>query len=194
MAYDNQGRYLASCSSDLTIKLWDLNNDYLCFKTLFGHNHNVSMVAFTPDGESVLSCSRDKTIKLWEVSSGYCKRTFSGHENWVRRIALSSDAQTFVSGSDDQSVIVWNISKEAPVLRFFAHDNVIEALHLIEGEQCSKLMASEFLKYKFTGEARINALKQLSEQGSEGLNNYYQTLLLTGGRDKLIKLFMLHTG
>lgn len=111
VTYDSQGRYLASSSSDLTIKLWDLNNDYLCFKTLFGHNHNVSMVAFTPDGESVLSCSRDKTIKLWEIASGYCKRTYSGHENWVRRIALSNDGQTFVSGSDDQSVIIWNLSK-----------------------------------------------------------------------------------
>ena len=48
VAYDRQGRYLASTSSDLTVKLWDLNNDYLCFKTLFGHNHNVSQVIFTP--------------------------------------------------------------------------------------------------------------------------------------------------
>ena len=48
VTYDQQGRYLASSSSDLSIKLWDLNNDYLCFKTLFGHNHNVSQLAFNP--------------------------------------------------------------------------------------------------------------------------------------------------
>jgi platelet-activating factor acetylhydrolase IB subunit alpha len=65
VAFDQQGRYLATTSSDLTIKLWDIHNDYLCFKTLFGHNHNVSQVLFTPEGDSVISCSRDKTIKLW---------------------------------------------------------------------------------------------------------------------------------
>lgn len=194
VAFDHQGRYLASCSSDLQIKLWDLNNDYICFKTLNGHNHNVSMVAFNPEGDMVISCSRDKTIRMWEVSTGYCKRTYSGHENWVRRIAISSDGQTIVSGSDDQSVIIWNINKEAPTLRFFAHDNVIETVMLIEGETSAKLMNAEFLKHKFTPEVRMNALKQLNEQGSNGMSNYFQSFILTGGRDKLIKLFLTQTG
>ena len=138
--YDQQGRYLASCSSDLSIKLWDLNNDYQCFKTLFGHNHNVSYVNFHPEDDLVFSCSRDKTIKLWELSSGYCKRTFTGHEGWVRRMSISKDGNTFISGSDDQSVCVWNIGKETPTLRFFAHDNVIETVLLIEGDHAAKLM------------------------------------------------------
>ena len=194
VAYDKQGRYLATTSSDLTIKLWDINNDYLCLKTLFGHNHNISQVIFTPEGDSLISCSRDKSIKLWEISTGYCKRTFTGHENWVRRVALTKDGQTFVSASDDQSIMVWNVAKEAPIIRYFAHDNVIEALCIIEGEQSGKLMGSDLLKHKFSAEARMNALKQLSEQGTEGLSNYYQPLLLTGGRDKLIKLFTLLTG
>lgn len=46
--YDHQGRYLVSCSSDLSIRLWDCNNDYQCFKTLNGHNHNVSFATFNP--------------------------------------------------------------------------------------------------------------------------------------------------
>lgn len=89
--YDQQGRFLASCSSDLTIKLWDLTNDYLCFKTLFGHNHNVSYVNFNPEGDMVYSCSRDKTVKLWEINTGYCKRTYTGHEAWVRKLSISKD-------------------------------------------------------------------------------------------------------
>jgi platelet-activating factor acetylhydrolase IB subunit alpha len=59
-----------SCSADLTIKLWDLNNDYKCVKTLFGHDHSVSCVDFLPSGDVIISASRDKTIKLWDVASG----------------------------------------------------------------------------------------------------------------------------
>lgn len=40
----------------------------------------------------------------------------------------------------------------------------------------------------------MNALKQLNEQGSNGMASYLQTFLFTAGRDKLIKLFILQTG
>ncbi len=68
-----------SSSSDLSIKLWDLNNDYLCCKTFHGHDHNVSYVNFVFDGDCLISTSRDMTIKLWEISTGFNKKTFKGH-------------------------------------------------------------------------------------------------------------------
>jgi WD40 repeat protein len=40
------GILLASCSSDLTIKLWDPSNDYANIRTLPGHDHSVSAVRF----------------------------------------------------------------------------------------------------------------------------------------------------
>ena len=112
----------------------------------------------------------------------------------MRRLAISKDGQTIVSGSDDQSIMLWNIGKEVPTLRFFAHDNVIEAILLVEGDASAKLMNAEFLKHKFTPEVRMNALKQLNEEGASGIAGYYQSFILTGSRDKLIKLFLAQTG
>lgn len=40
------GILLASCSSDLTIKLWDPSNDYANIRTLPEHEHSVSAVRF----------------------------------------------------------------------------------------------------------------------------------------------------
>lgn len=40
----------------------------------------------------------------------------------------------------------------------------------------------------------MNALKMLNEQGANGVNSYYQSFILTGSRDKLIKLFITQTG
>lgn len=54
----------------MSIKLWDFTQTFECFKTMLGHDHNVSSVAFVPAGDFVLTASRDKTIKMWEVSSG----------------------------------------------------------------------------------------------------------------------------
>ncbi len=61
---------IVSCSADLTIKIWDMQNEYQCVKTLFGHDHNISCVVFHPSGDTIVSCSRDKTIKFWEVATG----------------------------------------------------------------------------------------------------------------------------
>lgn len=59
----------ASCSADMTIKVWDFQS-FECLRTLHGHDHNVSSVTFLPNGDFIVSASRDKTIKMWEVNTG----------------------------------------------------------------------------------------------------------------------------
>lgn len=76
----NNGTCLASCAADLTIKIWGMDS-YDCTRTLNGHDHNISFVAFVPNGDFLLSCSRDRTIKLWEMSTGFCVRTYQGHND-----------------------------------------------------------------------------------------------------------------
>lgn len=70
LVYLNCIPFIASCSADLSIKLWDFQQSYECVKTMHGHDHNVSSVAFVPAGDYVLSASRDRTIKMWEVATG----------------------------------------------------------------------------------------------------------------------------
>lgn len=62
--------FSVSCSADMTIKLWDFQQTFECIKTMHGHDHNVSSVAFAPSGDVVVSGSRDKTIKMWDVATG----------------------------------------------------------------------------------------------------------------------------
>ena len=81
---DNWG--LVTCSSDLTIKLWDSTNEYTNTKTLHGHDHSVSSVRFTPDGERLISASRDKTIRVWEVSSGWVGQRYGNEPLTVSQI------------------------------------------------------------------------------------------------------------
>ena len=85
---------LVSCSSDLSIKIWNVDKDYQCVKTMRGHEHNVSRVTFlTNNCDTVISCSRDNTVKFWEVRTGFCTHTINDQDSWVRALAVKCDGE-----------------------------------------------------------------------------------------------------
>ena len=72
------GENLASCSKDMTVKLWRMTKDqeYRCFKTLQGHEHEVSCVEYVPpEAMHLVSCSRDHTIRIWDSNNGFLMMT-----------------------------------------------------------------------------------------------------------------------
>ena len=112
------GILLASCSSDLTIKLWDPADDYQSIRTLLGHDHSVSAVRFVPSGAAgapssgnlLVSASRDKALKIWDVTTGYCVKTLQGHTGWVRDVCPSLDGRFLLSTGDDTTARLWDVS------------------------------------------------------------------------------------
>ena len=65
VAYSPDGRVVATCSDDNTIKLWDAATGRL-LRTLKAHKDPVRAIAFSPDGKRLISGSVDRTVKLWE--------------------------------------------------------------------------------------------------------------------------------
>jgi len=122
------GVLLASCSSDLTIKLWDPANEYKNIRTLTGHDHSVSAVRFIPSaaGEYLVSASRDKTLRIWGVTTGYCVKTIQGHSDWVRDVSPSFDGRWLISAGNDQSARLWDASTAEHKATFMGHEHVVE--------------------------------------------------------------------
>lgn len=212
ISFDLQGKFLASCSSDLTIKLWDLVQ-YACVKTLHGHEHSVSSVEFLTNGDFIISASRDKTIKLWEISTGYCKKTFSGHNEWVRRAVVNESNTLMASCSNDQSIIIWNLEKGTNEMELVEHEHVIECLTFISSEVGKKTVCeSEYGKVLFKeaenskeetasnetagqklGSKEI-AVQKLSSIKNAASKYSAHEFLVSGSRDKMIKLWNCRTG
>jgi platelet-activating factor acetylhydrolase IB subunit alpha len=67
----------ASCSYDLFIKLWKVDEDYKNFATLRGHEHSISSVRFMPGDDRLVSASRDQSIRIWEVATSYVRQSYS---------------------------------------------------------------------------------------------------------------------
>src|SRR5438309_1306105 len=78
VSFSPDGKVLASCSRDKTIKLWDVATGELK-QTLTEHTAGVYDVTFSPKGDLLASGSRDKTIKLWDAQSAKVIHTLEGH-------------------------------------------------------------------------------------------------------------------
>ena len=99
-----KGGILASCSSDRTVRLWDLTSGD-CVGIL-NHQGRVRAIAFTPDGQFLASGGDDPIIKLWDVNTKTVRQTLKGHTDKIRSIIINPDGR-LISSSDDGSIRFW---------------------------------------------------------------------------------------
>jgi WD40 repeat protein len=111
VAFDPQGRWLASGSDDWTIWLWDLSDLDTEPHVLSGHVGSINSVAFDPQGRWLASGSGDQTIWLWDLSDLDTEpRVLSGYEGSINSVAFDSQGRWLASGGGDQTIWLWDLS------------------------------------------------------------------------------------
>ncbi|RYG56754.1 WD40 repeat domain-containing protein [archaeon] len=100
-------RFLATTSSDHTVKLWNVR-DYSLAATLAGHTKWVWDCAFSADSSYLVTASSDAYAKLWEVTSNEVVRTYSGHSKGITAVALNDAApiESDGMGLQDDDVVL----------------------------------------------------------------------------------------
>ncbi|MEP0920051.1 NB-ARC domain-containing protein [Leptolyngbya sp. DQ-M1] len=108
LVFDPDAQWLATASSDETIKLWDLRTGE-CVKTFLGHSNRVLSIAFLSDGQLLASGGDDRSVKLWDIQTGRCLRTFQGYTNAIYSMSLLPNRQVFATAHEDESIKLWNL-------------------------------------------------------------------------------------
>jgi WD40 repeat protein len=124
ISFSNNGRVLASSSSDRTAHLWYFDEQYQYtqqHKILAGKNGHLDWVnnlGFSPDAKYLATAGSDNMVKLWRVADGTFIGNFidpdtehqTSHNDWVWDVSFSNHSYSpylLVSGSADNLVKVW---------------------------------------------------------------------------------------
>lgn len=85
------GQFIATCSSDRSVKIWECDDDNIFDETqeLTGHLGWVWDCAFTANSDYLLSVSTDTIIRIWDIATGDLKRPLKGHTKGITSLAFS---------------------------------------------------------------------------------------------------------
>uniref|UniRef100_A0A182Y5W5 Protein HIRA n=1 Tax=Anopheles stephensi TaxID=30069 RepID=A0A182Y5W5_ANOST len=103
LAWSPQDRWIASCSVDNTIIIWDAQQFPKIVHVLKGHTGLVKGVTWDPVGKFIASQSDDRSLKVWKTTDWSCFKTITepfeecGGTTHILRLSWSPDGQYLVS-------------------------------------------------------------------------------------------------
>ena len=102
------GKFLATGSTDLTAKLWNLPEGELS-STFKGHKKTVSTVKISPKNKFLATGSYDGKVKLWNLESQEEIITINAYDRNVSSLAFFPDAKTLMTTGLGESLYLWEI-------------------------------------------------------------------------------------
>ncbi|PIG80477.1 hypothetical protein AARAC_001624 [Aspergillus arachidicola] len=183
---------LASGGRYGNVLLWDLF--VKGGKAATGHEKEVSMIRFSPDGTMVVTGSDDATLKIWDPL-GTCKQTLTGHTKRVFSVVFPPDGKCFASGSWDGTVRLWDTATGAPGQTL---GQLPEAVKQVTFSPDGTLLAATTSSTVKVWDVTTGGCRQTVEDSSDiflsATISQNNAILVTGGYDAGLRLWDLETG
>ena len=114
IAFGRDGQRLASVGNDRTVRVWDWANRRSV--AVFPEHHQVSAVAYSPDGSTLASADEGGFIHLRDSSTGRTRRVVRADDCEVRALTFSPDGETLVAAGQSRTIRFWDPVTGQPLM------------------------------------------------------------------------------
>ncbi|KAI7807924.1 WD repeat, SAM and U-box domain-containing protein 1 isoform X1 [Triplophysa rosa] len=116
------GRYLASCSTDATTLLWDMETGEIEAVLEHPGRSPVRVCAFSPDSSYLMSGGSDGSTALWDFTSRTLHKSGSVSDTSIVACSFTPCSQLFITGSSYGDLRLWDLDMNHLHAEKNAHD------------------------------------------------------------------------
>ena len=198
-----------TASDDGTLLRWSLETG-VPTQTYRGHSTRVTDLDIAANGRHMASAAEDNSLIVWDVNTGAVRRRLLGHDFLVYGVSFAPDGRRLLSGAWDTTVREWDLDHGAQVGQLDAHDDGIwQVAYRPDGQlAASAARDGRVSVFGFDASDRTQGLRlrrQLTPPDADVAHaggalalawqpDAARNQLLTGGADKLLKLWDAETG
>ena len=126
--YSPDGSLLAVPSS-IGVWLYDADT-HQEINLLVGQTAQISVIAFSPNGNTLAAGSTDGTIQLWNPRTGEQKASPRGHNRGITSLAFSPlwQVDLLVSGSSDKTLRLWGATTGNYITTLRGHTGAVTSV------------------------------------------------------------------
>ncbi len=134
VAFSSDHSYLASCSNDGFLNVWNYSTSW----SMSNHLNNGPCYALAQLPNSQLAAAGSSySINIWSPlnNSPSPVRTLTGHTNFILGLALSPDKTILASGSQDNTIKLWSYTNQTTALKTLTgHTNQVRPVCFVSNQ------------------------------------------------------------